>query len=496
MNINFKAAISWEGTLVIGVYEGEILTQSAETIDVQTDYTVKRALKDTSFQGKRGEIFSIIAPHGIDSSRLVLIGLGKKEDLTSHHLEEIGGILTAHLLKTSQTHATFLLEGIDSKNLTLPEIAAHLGFGALLRSFQFDKYRTKPKNKASLTHLDLIVSSSSEVEKAQTFFMPLKSLAEGIFYTRTFVSEPPNVLYPVHFAEELKALSKLGIKVEILGEKQMQALGMNTILGVAQGSVKEPQLVILEWQGAKDQAPVAFIGKGVTFDSGGIGLKPSSGMADMKWDMAGAGTVAGLMKTLALRKASVHAIGVLALVENMPSGTAQRPSDVVKSLSGQTIEILDTDAEGRLILADALWYAQDRYKPQVMIDLATLTGAIIIALGTEYAGLFSNNEDLAHKLYETSVETDEKLWRLPMHEVYDKDINSEIADMKNIGTPRVASSITAAQFLARFVNGVPWAHLDIAGMAWSSKDSPFYAKGATAFGVRLLDRFVSKYYEK
>lgn len=496
MNINFTATLSFEGTLAVGIYEGKTLTKSAEDIDLKINGTLKRALKENTFQGKKGEVFSITAPQGIKSAAIVMVGLGKKENLGAQQLEEIGGTLMAHLLRTSQIKASFLLDGISSKNLTLPEIATHIGFGALLRSFQFDKYRTQGKNKTTLNDIDFILPSSKEAIDAQTFFIPLKSIADGVFYTRTFVSEPPNVLYPTSFSDELKELSKLGIKVEILGEKEMRALGMNTILGVAQGSIREPQLVLLEWRGAGDQKPLAFVGKGVTFDSGGICLKPSSGMADMKWDMAGAGTVAGLMKTLALRKASINAVGILALVENMPSGSAQRPSDVVKSLSGQTIEILDTDAEGRLILADALWYAQDRYNPHIIIDLATLTGAIIIALGNEYAGLFSNNDDLAHKLYETGLEIDEKLWRMPLHDVYDKDINSDIADMKNIGTPRVASSITAAQFLARFVNNVPWAHLDIAGMAWSSKDAALYEKGATAFGVRLLDRFVSKYYEK
>jgi leucyl aminopeptidase len=305
------------------------------------------------------------------------------------------------------------------------------------------------------------------------------------------------VIYPDSYAKECKKhLEKLGVKVEVLGEAQMKKLGMGSLLGVGQGSRKESKLVVMHWMGGKKtDKPVAFVGKGVTFDTGGISIKPSANMGDMKYDMGGSGTVVGLMKALAGRKAKANVIGVIGLVENMPDGDAIRPGDVLTSMSGQTIEVLNTDAEGRLVLADALWYTQDRFKPKFMIDLATLTGAIVVTLGDTRAGLFSNNDDLCEQLNKAAEATNENLWRLPMGEEYDKQINSEIADMQNIGTERQAGSITAAQFLQRFVNDVPWAHLDIAGVAWDGKGKTTGPKGATAYGVRLLDNLVAENYE-
>jgi leucyl aminopeptidase len=314
------------------------------------------------------------------------------------------------------------------------------------------------------------------------------------------VSEPPNVLNPAEMADRCKKLSELGLKVEVLGPREMTRLGFGALLGVAQGSVNEPRMVVLHWNGASNGRkkaagkPVAFIGKGVTFDTGGISIKPAGGMEDMKWDMAGAGTVVGLMAALAGRKAKVDAVGLVGLVENMPSGNAQRPGDVVKTYSGQTVEVINTDAEGRLVLADVLWYCQQKFDPRFMIDLATLTGAMIVALGHEYAGMFSNDDALAQKLAAAGNDVNEKVWRFPLHEEYDKLIRSDIADMKNIGG-RPAGSISAAQFIQRFVNKKPWVHLDIAGMAWSSKTTACVPKGATAFGVRLLDRLVAEHYE-
>ena len=310
------------------------------------------------------------------------------------------------------------------------------------------------------------------------------------------------MIYPETLAEQARTLEKLGVEVEVLDEAAMRELGMGALLGVAQGSAKPPRLVVMQWRGAgKDKddgqpAPLAFIGKGVTFDTGGISIKPAAGMGEMKWDMAGSAVVIGLIRLLAARKAKVNAVGVVGLVENMPSGTAQRPGDIVTSMSGQTIEVLNTDAEGRLVLADAMWYCQDRFKPRLMIDLATLTGAIVVALGHHNAGLFTNDDELATRLIEAGKAVGEEVWRLPLAEAYDRDIDSDAADVKNIGGGRAGGSITAAQFLQRFVNKVPWAHLDIAGMAWSSKDAPTVPKGATAFGLRLLDHFVAQYYEK
>jgi len=314
------------------------------------------------------------------------------------------------------------------------------------------------------------------------------------------VTEPPNVIYPDSLAKRCKELTKLGVKVEVLGEPQMRRLGMWALLGVGQGSIRESRLVVMRWNGkrgakAKKDKPVCFVGKGITFDTGGISLKPAGGMEEMKYDMGGSGVVIGLMKALAGRKAKVNAVGVIALAENMPGSNAQRPSDVVTSMSGQTIEVLNTDAEGRLVLADALHYANTRFKPQFIVDLATLTGAIIVALGSEYAGLFSNNDKLSERLSDAGEEVGELVWRLPQGEVFDKMLKSDIADMKNISGGRGAGSITAAQFLGRFVGKTPWAHLDIAGVTWTKSDKPLSPKGATAFGVRLLNRLVADYYE-
>jgi leucyl aminopeptidase len=305
------------------------------------------------------------------------------------------------------------------------------------------------------------------------------------------------VIYPETLASRAESLKEFGVTVEILDEAAMRALGMNALLAVAQGSARPPRLAVLQWQGAgRNEAPLAFIGKGVTFDTGGLSIKPAAGMEEMKWDMAGSAVVIGLVRLLAARKARVNAVGVAGLVENMPSGTAQRPGDIVTSMSGQTIEVINTDAEGRLVLADALWYCRQRFKPRLMVDLATLTGAVIVALGHHHAGLFANDDALAEQLIAAGKAVAEPVWRLPLAESYDRDIDSDAADVKNIAGGRAAGSIIGAQFLQRFVDSVPWAHLDIAGVAWSKKDAPTVPKGATAFGVRLLDRFVAQYYEE
>jgi leucyl aminopeptidase len=379
-----------------------------------------------------------------------------------------------------------------------PEQASQVALGATLRSYRFDRYRTKekPEDKPKLGKVTLLVADPAKTKSA---WEPLAGVANGVFLTRDLVSEPANVLNPAEMANRCKKLTELGMKVEVLGPREMTRLGFGALLGVAQGSVNEPRMVVMQWQGASGRArrkdkPIAFIGKGVTFDTGGISIKPAGGMEDMKWDMGGAGTVIGLMAALAGRKAKVDAVGLVGLVENMPSGSAQRPGDVVKSYSGQTIEVINTDAEGRLVLADVLWYCQEKFDPKFMIDLATLTGAIIIALGHEHAGMFSNNDELAEKLAAIGKATGEKVWRMPLGDAYDKLIRSDIADMKNIGG-RPGGSISAAQFIQRFVNDKPWVHLDIAGMAWSTKDAACTPKGATAYGVRLLDRLVAQYYE-
>ena len=397
---------------------------------------------------------------------------------------------------TGDKSAMIAVDPIKGSKLKTWEISANAAFGALLGSYRFDKYRTREKAdaKPSVTALTIASRDSADAKA----YGPKAKLADGVFMTRDLVSEPANVIYPITLAQQARSLSKLGVKISVLDEKQMAKLNMGALLGVAQGSANKPRLVVMQWNGApraRNKRPIAFVGKGVTFDTGGISIKPAGGMEDMKWDMGGAGVVIGLMKALAGRKAKVNAVGVVGLVENMPSSTAQRPGDVVETMSGQTVEVINTDAEGRLVLADAMWYCQERYKPHTLIDLATLTGAIIVSLGNENAGMFANDDDICEKLTEASKLVGEPVWRMPLGDAYDKLINSDIADMKNIGG-RWGGSITAAQFLQRFIkDDVKWAHLDIAGVTWSNKDAPTVPKGGTAFGVRLLDRLVAEHYE-
>ncbi|MCS6931306.1 MAG: leucyl aminopeptidase [Acetobacteraceae bacterium] len=461
--------------------------------DEATAGALRRGLEAAAFTGKKGQTATLLAPGG-GLAKIVAIGLGPRASLDAKGREAAGGAAAAALAKEEKAV-------LDARLAGGAEAAAEVALGAVLRHWRFDKYRTteKPEDKPKLSALPVL---TEEAAKAKAAFAPRKAVAEGVFFTREVVSEPPNVLTPAEFAERCKGLEKLGLAVEVMGPKELRKLGFGAMLGVAQGSANEPRMVVLRWEGAKKKGakPLCFIGKGVTFDTGGISIKPAAGMEDMKWDMAGAGTVAGLMAALAGRKAKVDAVGLLGLVENMPSGTAQRPGDVVKTASGQTVEVINTDAEGRLVLADVMHYAQDRFGPRLMVDLATLTGAIIIALGHEHAGLFSNNEELAQQIVAAGEAVGEHCWRMPLGEEYDKKLKSDIADMKNVGG-RDGGAITAAQFLQRFVQGrgtdkaTPWAHLDIAGTAWTTKDHATVPKGATAFGVRLLDRLVAEHYE-
>ena len=498
MKIAFaKSELPSAGTIVVGVLEEHRLTPTAQQLDKLTKGAIGRALSVGRFKGRPDEQLAILAPPGIEAARILLIGLGKADSLDAATLLAIGGRIAAALNAAGEHGASVAVDEIAGARIGTGEMAAYLAQGARLRAYRFDKYRTreKPEQKQTLKRLTFMLVDHGAAKKA---FDPLEKIAEGVTLTRDLVSEPANVIYPVTLAERAKKLADLGVQVEVLGEKQMKKLGMGALLGVGQGSAQESQLVIMQWRGASDakQRPIAFVGKGITFDTGGISIKPAQGMEDMKWDMAGAGTVIGLMHALAARKAKVNVVGIVAAAENMPSGTAQRPGDIVASLSGQTIEVLNTDAEGRLVLADALWYCRDRFKPRLMIDLATLTGAVIVALGHHRAGLFSNNDEIAERLAEAGKAVGEQVWRLPLDESYDREIDSDAADVKNIGGGRAAGSIIGAQFVQRFVDDVPWAHLDIAGTAWSTKDAPTVPKGATAFGLRLLDRFVSQYYEK
>jgi leucyl aminopeptidase len=498
MNISFAdPKLPKSGTLVVGVLEGRKLAPSAAALDKESNGALARAIAATRFTGKKEETLAVPAPRGLFFDRVILLGLGKPAGLTPVQMQRLGGALVPALNAVGATAASVVVDKVPGSRLAPAEAAANLAHGAVLRSYRFDKYRTKekPEQKPTLAELAVLTPGAAAARRA---YAPLESIAVGVFFTRDLVSEPPNIIFPDSLARETKQLEKLGVKVEILDEKQIKKLGMGALFGVGQGSAHPPRLVVMDYRGhprGRDKAPVAFIGKGVTFDTGGISLKPAQGMEEMKWDMAGAGVVIGLMKALAGRKAKVNAVGVVGLVENMPDGNAQRPSDIVRTISGQTVEVLNTDAEGRLVLADALWYCQDRFKPQFMVNLATLTGAIVVALGHEYAGMFSNNDQLANRLAAAGKAVEEPLWRMPMGEAYDRQIDSDAADMKNIGNGRDAGSITAAQFLQRFVNNVPWAHLDIAGTAWSKKDAPLVPKGATAFGVRLLDQLVESHYE-
>ena len=486
------------GALVVGVAADRTLMPTARSVDRKSGGTLRRAIAASRFTGEVKQWLEVLGPRGLHASRVLLCGMGRPESLTESDLQTIGGNLVSKLITSGETQVTVALDPLKTgrkRGLDDGTAAACVAYGARLGGYRFDKYRTTQKEEETPSLDNVTVGTSGRAE-ARRAYRQLDKIVDGVFLTRDLVSEPANTLTPPKLADSCRRLSELGVDVEVLGEQRMRRLGMGALLGVGQGSSQESQLVIMQWNGAtRRRQPVAFVGKGVTFDTGGISLKPSGGMESMKWDMGGAGAVVGLMKALAGRKAKANVVGVVALVENMPSSTAQRPGDVVTSMSGQTIEVINTDAEGRLILADALWYTQDRFEPRFMVDLATLTGAIIISLGHEYAGMFANDDELAERLTAAGQAEGEKVWRLPLGDAYDRALKSEIADMKNVGD-RAGGSITAAAFLQRFVNKMPWAHLDIAGMAWSKKANPTVPKGGTGFGVRLLNRLVRDHYER
>ncbi len=456
------------------------------TFPLENADAARETAKLARFEGNAGQSFLYFAQEGGRTVRIVLVAVA---DGDAGDYPKAGGEILARVqtcgAKTIALHAEHLG----------PKAAAEVAYGALLRNWRIDKYRTKlaETSKPTITGLT-VVGAPAEAEK---LWPDYAAIADGVALTKELVSEPANIIYPESFVERCQHLQELGVEISVLDDKEMARLGMGALLGVAQGSVRPARLLVMKWDGTggKAEKPVVFVGKGVTFDTGGISIKPAAGMEDMKWDMGGAGAVAGAIKALAGRKAKAYVVGICGLVENMPDGNAQRPGDIVTTMSGQTVEVLNTDAEGRLVLCDALHWAQENFKPDTIIDLATLTGAIIISLGKEYAGLFSNSDDLAGKLIAAGEATGDKLWRMPVGPAYDKLIDSPIADMKNIG-PRDGGSITAAQFLQRFIkDGVNWAHLDIAGTVWADKDGPTWAKGATGYGVKLLDRFVADHFE-
>ena len=423
--------------------------------------------------------------------RILLVGIGGG---SVDDMEKAGAGVAAKLLTSGETSVAVDLSGLAIA--PSGEAVARMMAGLTLRSWRYDKYRTKLPAKQKPTLVEAVIIGAPDA--AEAAWARHSAVCEGVSLTRALVTEPANIIYPESFVERCEQMASLGVEFEVLGQAEMEAAGMGALLGVSQGSVRAPRLLVMRWDGTGGAVnpPLVFVGKGVTFDTGGISLKPPGGMEDMKWDMGGAGAVAGTMLALATRKAKTHVVGVCALVENMPDGNAQRPGDVVTSMSGQTIEVINTDAEGRLVLCDAMTWVQKKYAPKVMIDLATLTGAIIVSLGHEHGGIFSNDDDLAANLIAAGKGAGDPLWRFPLSAAYDKLIDSPIADIKNVG-PREGGSITAAQFLQRFVNdGVKWAHLDIAGMVWASKAGAVWDKGATGYGVRLLDRFVAENFER
>jgi len=498
MEISFQTpALDGSGAIAVGVSEGNVLAGLAERADKLAGGAIRRALPVSRFSGKAGQILELVAPAGMKASRILLAGLGKPEKLDAPAAERLAAKVVGRLFTSGEKAVTFLIEAPKDAKITGAALAARLAMGARLRSYTFNAYRTKQRDEHEPT-LKTIVVGTTNPSAAERAFAPFRAVADGVFFARDLVNEPPNMLSPAEFAERVKSLTKLGVRVRVLGEKEIKKLGMGALLGVGQGSDRESQLVVMQWNGAKraEAPPVALVGKGVCFDSGGLSLKTGAGMMGMKGDMGGAAAVVGTMQALAMRKARANVVGVVGLVENMPDGKAQRPDDVVKSMSGQTIEVLNTDAEGRLVLADALWYAQSQFKPKCVIDLATLTGAILVALGHEHAGLFSNDDTLAERLSQAGREEGEAVWRLPLGDAYDKVLKSKIADMKNIGGPQ-AGSITAAQFLQRFVDKTPWAHLDIAGVAWQDGEHKELAPSwATGWGVRTLNRVIADHYER
>ncbi|HEY4775449.1 MAG TPA: leucyl aminopeptidase [Xanthobacteraceae bacterium] len=493
LKIGFGAiALPARGVLVVFCDDGLKLGTATRKLLGAVANLIGRAAEAERFKGKLGSALDLVMPAGLKASRLVVVGCGKPADLKPWDYLRLGGIAMSKV-PAAAAEATVLAElpGGAFK----PDQATDIALGARLRAYRFDRYKTKKKDDEPPPPTVRLTIGVGDAAAARKSWSAKEPLANGVALARDLVNEPANVLYPEEFARRAAALRKLGVAVEVLDVKAMQKLGMNALIGVGRGSAHESRMVVMRWNGGRrGDKPVAFVGKGVCFDTGGISIKPAQNMEDMKGDMAGAACVVGLMQALATRKARVNAVGAVGLVENMPSGAAQRPGDIVKTMSGQTIEIINTDAEGRLVLADVLHYVADRFAPKFMIDLATLTGAIIISLGQEYAGLFCNDDKLAERLAKAGEKTGERIWRMPLGPEYDKLIDSKFADMKNTGG-RHGGSITAAQLLQRFVGKTPWAHLDIAGTAMGSPQSDINRSWASGWGVRLLDRLVEDYYE-
>jgi leucyl aminopeptidase len=491
-------------TIILLVFKSKTLSVTAESITPEQKKFITSALaKNPTFTAACGQTLTLTLAGSATAARYVMLGLGEASAFSALKAEEAGGKLYAALKGGSAKSLAIVLDkSLSQKTINTATLAAHLACGFNLRSYTFDHYKSKKnKNPEAVkppSSLDLVLSDQTA---AQKIYGSLEAQIKGVFSARDLVNEPPNILYPESYAKRIAAeLKPLGVQVDIFDEKRLEKLGMGGILGVGQGSDKPPRVVIMRWNGGTKKtksAPIALVGKGMTFDSGGISIKPAAGMDEMKMDMGGSAAVVGTLKALALRKAKVNVVGIVGLAENMPSGTAYRPADILTMYSGKTVEVLNTDAEGRLVLGDCLSYVQEIYKPQIIIDLATLTGAIMVALGHEYCGTFVNNNDLWAKLEKSSQNTDEKLWRMPLDEAWRKDIEANFADIQNIGksTGR-AGACTAAAFLEHFIeNNTPWAHLDIAGTAWRNADKPTVPKFGSGFGVRLLCDLIAQNYE-
>ncbi|CAM1651678.1 N-terminal [Bartonella choladocola] len=478
-----------KATVVVLVNENRKTTFEVEKMVGKA--LIERIVSVRGFKGKKLEVVDEVCDGKKGFDRLVLLGIGNTEQLDGDDWIKIGGEAFASLKDTDSADIYLTVAGEKLKDENILDFV----LGLRLRNYSFDDYKTVSKTKDSHTKTMKLVLQLEDAKAGEALIERANSLADSVLLARDLVNQPANILGTKEFVKEVEKLEKIGVKVEILDEKDMKKLGMGALLGVARGSKRPPYLAVMQWQGgkAKDR-PLAFVGKGVVFDSGGISLKSSAGMEGMKGDMGGAAAVTGLLKAVASRKAKANVVGVIGLVENMPDANAQRPGDIVTSMSGQTIEVINTDAEGRLVLSDALFYTKERFKPEIMVDLATLTGAIMVALGTEYAGLFSNQDELAGRLVNAGHKTGEKLWRMPLSETYDKIVDSKVADMRN-SCGRHAGSITAAQFLQRFVGETAWAHLDIAGTAMEAPLNEYNQSWASGFGVRLLDRLISDNYE-
>lgn len=486
------------GTIIVGVFEDNEMGAVAKALDKTLNGFLTRALEQSpNFKGKHGQLIQTIAPADSGLSRLILVGLGKNAELDALKAESAGGKLFASIAKSITQDVHFLAD--RSKKLKAELLAAHFANGFALRSYDFDRYKSKKKEDApKLTGLNILAAHPANAKAA---YKALDHAAQGTFLARDLVNTPPNDLYPESYAKIIRdELKPLGVEIEVFDEKKLEKMSMGGIMAVGKGSERQPRMVVMRWNGgskAKNAKSLGFVGKGVTFDTGGISIKPSAGMDEMKMDMGGSATVVGLMKSVALRKAKCNVVAIVGLAENMPSSNAYRPGDIITSYAGKTVEVLNTDAEGRLVLADCLTYLQQEYKPEFIIDLATLTGAMMVALGHEYCGTFVNDNTLWNQMEKASATTGEKLWRMPLDEVWKKDMESNVADVQNLGkSGRYAGACTAAGFLEHFIeDDTPWAHMDIAGTAWRKNDQPTAPKYGTGFGVRVLNELLAENYE-